>query len=101
MNSNSLVEGLWILDPTSDPELMQVKIAPRPDTLDGRVVGLLDNGKSKAGEILDLTTDLLAKRYNLAGVVRRQKRNAGAGAPEEMLDEIAEECQVAIVGIGD
>ncbi len=101
MADETLVEGLSILDPTIGPEPMEVTMALRLDTLDGKVICLLDNGKLNADKILDLVEKQVAKRYNLAGVVRKQKPNISRGAPQEMLDEIAEECDFAIVGIGD
>ena len=101
MAEEALVEGLLILDPTTGPEPMQVAMAVRPDTLDGKVVGFLDNGKDNADKLLDLVAEIVAKRHKLAGAVRRRKPNGSKGAPPEMLDEMAEECDVAIVGVGD
>ena len=95
------VQELLVLDPTTSPEPVEVTTAPRPDTLDGKVMGLLDNGKLNAGRVLDLVGEIIARKYNLAGVVRKRKADASHGAPEAMLDELAEECQFAIVGVGD
>ena len=101
MAVETLVKGLLVLDPTTQPEPAEATMAPRLDTLEGKVVGLLDNSKPNSDRILDLIGELLAKRYNLAGVVRRRKPNAGKGVPQEMANEMAEECDFAIVGVGD
>ena len=101
MTVETLVKGLLVLDPTTEPESVQATMAVRPDTLDEKVVGLLDNSKPNAGVILDMVAELLAKKYNLARVVRGRKSSASRGAPQEILDEMAEECNVAIVGVGD
>lgn len=95
------VRELIVLDPTTSPVPVEVTMAPRPGTLDGKVMGLLDNAKSNAGRVLDLVGEIIATKYNLAGVVRKRKANASQGASEAMLDELAEECQFAIVGVGD
>ncbi len=101
MAVKALVKELWILDPTTQPETVPARMAIRPDTLDGKVAGLLDNSKPNANKILDLVVKLVAKKYDLAGVVRRRKLTASKGAPQELLDEMAEECHFAIVGVGD
>ena len=101
MGVETLVKELWVLDPTTTPEPMPAEMAPRPDTLDGRVMGILDNTKPNADKILGIVGELVAKRYRLAGVMKRRKPSGNKGAPPEMLDEMAEECHFAIVGVGD
>ena len=101
MAVEKLVRKLTILEPTTDPEPVAVSIAARPDTLDGMVLCLLDNSKLNADRILELVAGELAKRYNLSGVVTKRKSNLSQRAPQDMLDEIAEECDAAIVGVGD
>ena len=101
MAVDKLVRKLTILEPTTDPEAVAVSIAARPDTLDSKVLCLLDNTKLNADKILESVAGELAKRYNLSGVVRKRKFNLSKRAPQDTLDEIAEECDVAIVGVGD
>ena len=101
MTAEKLVRKLIILEPTTDPEPVAVSITARPDTLDGKVLCLLDNSKPNADKILEVVAGELAKRYNLSGVVRKRKFDLSKRAPQDMLDEIAEECDVAIVGVGD
>ena len=101
MAIETLVKELWVLDPTTRPEPAEATMAPRLDTLEGKMVGLLDNGKPNSDRILNLVGEMLAKRYNLAGVVRRRKSNASKGVPQEIVDEMAEECDFAITGVGD
>ena len=101
MNVELLFQESWVLDPTTEPEPVKASMALRPDTLDGKVLGILDNGKPNAKRLLDLVGELVTERYNLAGVVKRQKLDATKEAPQEMLDEMAEECNIAIVGVGD
>ena len=95
------VKGLYVLDPTSQPGPERAHKVSRPSTLDGKVLGLLDNSKTNSGRILDTVSALLAKRYRLERVVTRRKPNASRGAPEPMLDEIASESDFVITGVGD
>ena len=101
MTTKKLAKKLRVLDPTTEPKPMSAVMAQRADTLDGKVIGILDNGKHNADKILALVEKALAKRYNLAGVVTKRKRDASKPASQDILDEMAEECQVAIVGVGD
>lgn len=101
MAVETIAKELLVLDPTTGPEPVQATMASRPATLDGKVLGLLDNGKPNSDKILDKVAELLAEKYKLAGVVKKRKLNATKEAPDEMLDEMAEECQFAIVGVGD
>ena len=92
---------LQVLDPTVEPILADAVIAPRPETLDGKVVGLLANGKRNAPELLDLIHEVLADRFEFRGVVSRNKGNASLPCPADILDELAELCDVVITASGD
>lgn len=92
---------LRILDPTVAPLRVEGAVAPRPDDLSGKSVGLLANGKRNADRFLDILADLLAERYSLKEVVVRNKGDASSPAPDAMLDELAQLCDAVIVGVGD
>lgn len=94
-------ERLRVLDPTVQPIPADGVVADRPETLDGKVIGLLANGKLNSEEILTLTQEVLADRYDFKGVVARNKRNASRPCPEEIIDELVEQCDVVITSSGD
>ena len=94
-------ERLRVLDPTVQPIPTEGVVAARPETLDGKVIGLLANGKLNSEEILALTQEVLADRYEFKGVVARNKRNASRPCPEEIIDELVEQCDVVITSSGD
>lgn len=94
-------ERLRVLDPTVQPIPADGVVADRPETLDGKVIGLLANGKLNSEEILALTQEVLADRYEFKGVVARNKRNASRPCPEEIIDELVEQCDVVITSSGD
>jgi hypothetical protein len=48
------------------------KLAPRPATLDGMVVGLLPNWRPSAIHVLKSLGDLLQERYRLKAVIMEQ-----------------------------
>ena len=92
---------LQVLDPTVDPIPADAVVAPRPETLNGTVVGLLSNNKLNADELLVMVQDVLADRYDFKGVVSRNKGNASRPCPEEILNELSEQCDVVITASGD
>jgi hypothetical protein len=62
--------GLEVLDPTSEALVEPGKRAARLDTLEGKRVGLYQNGKLNAKELMDHVEELLRERHRLAGIVR-------------------------------
>lgn len=92
---------LQVLDPTVQPIPASAVIAPRPDTLDGAVVGLLSNGKRNAGALLGMVHEVLADRFEFKEVMVRDKGNASRPCPTELLAEMAERCDLVITSSGD
>ncbi|MBI1845898.1 MAG: hypothetical protein HYR86_02870, partial [Candidatus Rokubacteria bacterium] len=62
------------LDPTVAPDVGEATAATRVAGLDGKVIGLLSNGKVNADRLLDLVREGLAARYRLRRVRRRFRR---------------------------
>ena len=62
--------GLEVLDPTSEAVVVPGERAARLDTLEGKRIGLYQNGKLNAKELMDQVEDLLRARYRLGGIVR-------------------------------
>ena len=94
-------DAIQVLDPTVDPVPADAVVAPRPDTLDGAVLGLLSNNKVNADELLVMVHDVLADRYEFGGVVSRNKGNASRPCPDEIIEELSEQCDVVITASGD
>ncbi len=92
---------LGVLDPTVQPIPAHGVVAERPTTLDGKVVGLLANGKMNSEELLAAVSDVLADSYLFRTVVTRNKGNASRPCPTSIIDEMAKECDVIITASGD
>jgi hypothetical protein len=62
--------GCEVLDPTSDAVVEPGKRAARLDSLDRKRIGLYQNGKLNAKELMDQVESLLRERYRVADIVR-------------------------------
>jgi hypothetical protein len=83
-------------------------LAPRPQTLDGRVVGLLPNWRPSAVKLLAAVGQLLSERYRVQAVVMEQparelpQRTGGLiDSLGSTLDELAKRVDVVITATGD
>ena len=65
-----VAERIRVLDPTSEPVIEAGSRAARVDTLDGKVLGLFNNQKLNAPQLLEMVGEVLSERYNLKGIVR-------------------------------
>jgi hypothetical protein len=93
---------LRMLDPTVSPdEAADVAVAKRVGDLDGKVLGLLHNGKVNGDALLDLVREQLAARYGLREVVVVRKPSASRVAESVVLDRLARECDAVVTAIGD
>ncbi len=101
MSDGSLGRGLVVLDPTSEATTESATLAPRLDSLTGKVLGLLDNSKLNADRFLDLLQRELAERYELADVVRARKPSASRVCPDGLVQELAGRCDAVIAAVGD
>ncbi len=80
---------LVVLNPTPDAPPVPARIAPPLVSLEGRTVGLLDNGKFNVAPFLDCVEALLRDEYGVRDIVRRRKANQNAPAPAALLAELA------------
>jgi hypothetical protein len=90
-----------ILDPTTDPGPQALAYAPRPDSLQGKRIGLIENTKFNSDRLLLKIGDILKSEYNAAEVRLWHKRNASVPAHEEIIEELRQTCDVMVAGIGD
>jgi len=92
-----------ILNPAGSSVEKRYELAPRRlHTLDGARLGLLDNSKLNAADLLAAIGDLLKERYAIKSVMVRTKGHGFSYPVEESIaDEMAKNCDVVIAAIGD
>ena len=88
-----------LLDPTAERVPAVRPLQPRPATLSGLTVGILDISKARGNVFLDRIAELLAARG--FGVKRYRKPTFTRVAPITLKQQIAAECNVLIEGLAD
>jgi hypothetical protein len=92
---------LVLVSPVNEATVAESSLAPRLSSLSRKRVGLLDNSKSKAGKMLDAVAAILNARYGFTDIVRHRKPSASKPAVPEAIDELANTCDLVVVGVGD
>ena len=87
--------------PTSTTPRRKAVRAPALARLEGARIGILENGKLNAEEMLREVADLFVQRHGCTVRTLASKRNASALAPGNTLVTIAPDVDFLITGLGD
>jgi uncharacterized membrane protein len=90
-----------ILDPVGSTAAASRPLAPRPASLAGAVIGVLDNSKPNAGVLLEAVARALARQVGAREIRRWQKPGASIGAAAAVLDQIAAQCGAVLTASAD
>ena len=103
--------GITMLSPQAaylDQNFDASRFAPRPATLDGKIVGLLPNWRPSAVHILRAVGNLLQERYRLKEIVMEQpvrelplRTGKILDTMHDQLDSLARRVDVVITASGD
>jgi hypothetical protein len=91
--------SIRLYDPTAEPRSVAARLAPRLASLDGKRIGILDNGKANADVLMLAVARILQERHGAGEIVKREKPVAGPPKPE-VLEALAQ-CDLALVGSAD
>jgi hypothetical protein len=84
-----------------DPEVEgERELASRPQTLDGLVLGLLDNRKTNADHLLLKIGEALGERYSLQDIVYVTKPIFSRPAPNDQLEQL-KACHLVVTALAD
>ncbi|HLF79346.1 MAG TPA: hypothetical protein VJB57_17830 [Dehalococcoidia bacterium] len=90
-----------LLNPEGSSEETHLPLARRPESLDGKTIGVLGNSKLNADAVLLAVGQLLQERYGAGPLMHRFKQNFSRPAPNEIVEELATACDVVLTGVGD
>ena len=91
---------LKVLDPRLSAEGEAARLAPPLASLDGALVGLLDNAKIGTARFYDYLETMLRERYRVREVIRRRKPDSSRPAPADLRGELSA-ADAIVSGIGD
>ena len=91
---------LRVLDPRLDAEGEAIRMAPALPSLEGALIGLLDNAKIGTARFYDHVEEMLKTRYKVREVIRRRKPDSSRPVPPELLAELSAADGI-VSGIGD
>ena len=80
---------LMVLDPRQSAEGEALRMAPALPSLEGAVVGMIDNAKISTARLFDFIEEILRKQYGVREVIRRRKPDATRPVPPEILAQLS------------
>ena len=90
-----------LYDPTAPRGEEPGEAVRKLTTLAGKTVGFIDNAKPNFNFLVDDLAALLTSRYGVSRVIKRRKQAASVPAPDDVVRELADECDLVITGSGD
>ncbi len=92
---------IQIYDPTIETKSRRIDFVPRPQSLAGLRVGLVDNSKFNSDQVLERIAKILEQDYGVIAHRMRRKRSAGIPASPEIIAEFKANCDFVVAGVGD
>lgn len=93
--------NIHVLEPTAPYGRKEMAACRTLDGLRGKVVGFIDNAKPNFNHLVDDLAELLVSRYGVKKTVKCTKRSPGIPAPEDIMADVARQCDLVITGSGD
>ena len=94
-------DEIVVIDPAAEDSTKAIALAERLHSLAGSRIGLIDNAKHMASEVLDEVQALLESRYRAASFIRYRKANASIPTPPDALASLAQSCDAIVHGVAD
>lgn len=76
-------------------------LVPHPNTLKGKVVGVLWNSKAEGDIVLQQICKILTEEYGVKETRFFKKKSASGPAKPQQLDDLAKQAEVFVTGVGD
>jgi predicted GTPase len=91
---------LKMLDPRAAVNTKDRPMVPGLDTLEGKVIGIVDNGQANSTTMFQELAKLLEEKYRPAEVLFKTKPTHMQGAPKATMEEFVSRCDAVITGLG-
>ena len=97
---DSIMATIKFLDPRVTLNPKDRPLVPGLDTLEGRVIGIIDNGQANSTAMFQELAQLIAEKFHTKEVLFKTKPTHMQGAPKPIMEEILNRCDAVITGLG-
>ncbi len=73
----------------------------RPETLQGKTLGLLENSKANSDKVLHELGQMLKEKYDLKDIVMFNKHSASLPTKPDVVQDMLNKVDILITGVGD
>lgn len=91
---------LQFLDPRAAVTTKNRPLVPGLDTLEGKVIGIIDNGQSNSTAMFQELAKLIQAKYATKEVIFKTKPSHMQGAPKPIMEDFTSRCDAVITGLG-
>jgi len=88
------------LDPRAVVNPKERSLVPGLDSLEGKVIGIIDNGQSNSTDMFKELAKLLQERLHVKEVLFKTKPSHMQGAPKPIMEEMLSRCDAVVTGLG-
>ena len=92
---------IQIFDPTTETKKRSMSFAPRPKSLAGQRIGLVDNTKHNSDQLLLRIAAILERDHGAKTHIIRRKKSSGVPPHNEIIEEFKANCDLVVAGVGD
>jgi hypothetical protein len=92
---------ITVLSPIGELRGASVAIRALPADLSGLTVGFLDNTKHNFDRLVDGLGHVLTDRFGVKRIVHVRKANASSAAAREIIEDLAQQCDLVFAGSAD
>jgi hypothetical protein len=75
-------------------------LVPGLDTLERKVIGIIDNGQANSTTMFQELAQLIQENFHTKEVLFKTKPTHMQGAPKPIMEEILNRCDAVITGLG-
>ena len=93
---------ILVYDPEgSAKKIDALSLSPVRANWNGTTIGILDNRKQHAGELMEMIARDFAGRFKNVKIVKESKESAAVPMTPEQLARMARQCDLVLTGTGD
>jgi hypothetical protein len=101
MPENRMSSRTLLVEPTAPMHEPATGASARFPSLQGKVVGFIDNAKPNFDHLAAELGTLLTQQHGVARVLTHRKRTASLPVADDALEQLVAECDLVVAGSGD